>query len=40
MDFIIKMVEEKPPVPVDSKDVKIDPKVSKYLQDHHDDITK
>ncbi len=36
------MVEEKPPVPVDSKDIKIDTKVSKFVQDqtNHLEITK
>lgn len=35
-----RMVEEQPPVSVDSKDIKVEHKVSKYLQEHHDEITK
>jgi hypothetical protein len=37
-----RMVEENPKIPVDSKDVKVDLQVSKYLQEqnHHDAIIK
>ena len=35
-----RMVEESNPPVINSKDLNVDPKISKYLQDHHNEITK